>query len=70
MKYIYEFDRWDEDDMEERKFVELSRSFYDTLSDIAEYLKGEDKGWTDDNKEKIIETIQEILANSKYYEIN
>lgn len=69
MKVIYEFDEVDPDIRDERKLFELSSKMYNSLFDIDNYLREVRKGRKEDDVEKIIDNIQDIVNESQIHEI-
>ena len=47
----------------------IVEDMYSALTDIQEYLKQLDKGWKQDNKEVMMETLTEMVYESKIYDI-
>ena len=67
MKVIYEFK--DPEEKNERQLFEISGDMFSALWDMQNYLRELKKGWKEDDKEKIIDTIEDLLYNSKICEI-
>jgi len=63
----YEFDYYE--DRNELKIIQNADKMYSSLMDIENYLRELRKGWKEDDKEKIMETINEILYESAIHEI-
>ena len=67
--YEYDLDRDDRDDLNDLKMVQIGNDMYCALHDIQAYIRTVNKGWIDDDKEKILDTISDFIAESKIYEI-
>jgi len=68
MKVRYEFKEPEE--REERHLFEISGDMFSSLWDIQSYIRELNKGWKEDNREKIIDTIEDLLYNSKINEMS
>jgi len=71
MKVIYEYDidMDDRSDVNALKMVQIGNDMYLALHDIQDYIRQVNKGWNDDDKEKILDTILDFIAESKIYDI-
>ena len=72
MKITYEFQcniDEEDDDQYHLKIFQRASEMYHALLEIDEYLRELRKGWTNDDKEKIQEKIQEIVIESRIGEI-
>jgi len=69
MKIIYEFDTSDSDSIDERKLFENAASMHSALWDIREYIRTIEKGYCEDDKEKIVEKLYNFIWESKMDEI-
>lgn len=71
MKVIYEYDldRDDRDDINDLKMVQIGHDMYIALWDIQAYIRSVNKGWNEDDKEKILDTISDFILESKIHEI-
>jgi len=67
MKVRYEFKEPEE--RSERQLFEISSDMFSALWDIQAYIRELNKGWKEDDREKIIDTIEDLLYNSKINEI-
>lgn len=65
MQVTYKFDESNEDDRIERKHWEAHTDMYLALTDIDTYLRELGKGWSDDDKEKIMEKLQDFIIDSR-----
>jgi len=71
MKVTYEFepDDMDKNDKFELQMCQNAHHMYAALSDIREYIRQLNKGWIEDDSEKMIDVISEYIYESKVGEI-
>ena len=71
MKIIHEYypDSDEGNDRFELALIRNAYEMYEALTDMSEYLRRVRKGYESNDVDKIIETIQKYIVDSKVYEI-
>ena len=69
MKIIYEFDGFDPEDINKRKMFEKSTDMFISLWDIQAYIRQHNKGYIEDDLEKTLENITQLIQNAAIDEI-
>jgi len=72
MKIIYEFNpyNYDGNDRFELSLVQHGYKMYQSLNDIKEHIKQYNKGYLEDDIDKILDAISEFIVDSGVYEID
>jgi len=69
VKYEFDLDDMDKNDKYELELIQRAHAMHSALSDIREYIRQLNKGWMEDDKGQILDSISDYIEESRIYEI-